>query len=282
MMRRTDKGFKGKFKAMIYALSVIMLSLALLSGCLENQPSGRGDNDMEEARIQDIVDRMISGEMTDEEFSQLDIDTMNAAMRRVSAMFPPSDEQREIWRLEDEEWFRTNLTYIFGNPAQGRINPSTEGAEQADLQTIERFVFASGSFHFGVGLVIDILHGRVYFNPHAGSGGFGIFRLDSTSHSHAEFKDYDLERLIRAIEESSLRDWPEYFRGDVDEHIIGGSGSWSVGIQFPDDVFLRRGGSGDRNSIPPEAQWRIFRDFIDTLGQEIMERHAAENPQADE
>ena len=282
MMRRTDKGFKGKFKAMIYALSVIMLSLALLSGCLENQPSGRGDNDMEEARIQDIVDRMISGEMTDEEFSQLDIDTMNAAMRRVSAMFPPSDEQREIWRLEDEEWFRTNLTYIFGNPAQGRINPSTEGAEQADLQTIERFVFASGSVHAGIGLVIDVLHGRVYFNPRTGSNGFGIFRLESPSHSHAEFKDYDLERLIRAIEESGLRDWPEVIIGERDERYErtedGGGGGWLVGIQFPDEVFLIRGGGG----IPSEAQWRIFRDFIDTLGQEIMERHAAENPQADE
>jgi len=254
-----------------------MLSLILLSGCLDNQPGARGDTNMEELNIQELVDRYMSGEMTDDEFDAFDLATRNAILRNLPLQI--SDEQREIWRLEDEEWFRTNLEYILGNPFQGRIPPSTEGAAQANLQTVERFVFTTGYVNTGVGLVIDILHNRVYFNPSANSNGFGIFRLDDASHHSAELKDYDLERLIRAIEESGLRDWPERIRGERNEHLsTGSSASWNVGIQFPDNVFLRRGGGG----IPPEEQWRVFSDFIDALGQEIIERHAAEIAQAEE
>ena len=215
---------------------------------------------------QESVDALRAIGMTDDEIKRM--------LERNGRFLSADNVLRQ--RQSAYERMQTNLTYILGNPFQGRISPSTEGATQADLHTIERFVFTTGHAHGGSGLVIDILHGRVYFNPRAGSGGLSILRLDHSEHRYAEFKEYDLERLVRAIEESSLLDWQENIRGEVIENAVGGTTAWHVGIRFPDNIFLRRTGSGHSNFHPPAAQWKVLTDFINTLGEEIIERHAAE------
>jgi len=278
------------FRTFIKSLASLVLLATILivaAGCQgQSNRVGIGDDmDMEEARIQNILDLVLNDMITEEEFLEFDESTINQVLNRFAAMFPPSDEEieerRERQRLEREERRRFDLEYILGDTSRGRTSPSTEGAADADLQTIERFVFTDGHAHGGHGLAIDITHDMVYFDPRAGSNGLSILRLDENPF-YAKFINNDLERLIQAIEESNLRNWPERIEGEWATHTTNWGSTWTVGIKFSDGVFLRRSGGGATNSHPPEDEWRILVDFINTLGQEVIERHAAETAQAEE
>ena len=148
-----------------------------------------------------------------------------------------------------------------------------------DMTTIKRFVFTFSTFIDGHSLVIDKTYGGVHFSDRSNS----MYQFLDFAHFSATFTQQDLDRLIEAIEESELRHWQEHYEGVRD----GGPGSgarfsWSIGIEFADGSLMRRSGVGDRYHTPPEHQWGIFTNFINTMGEEIIERHNAENPQADE
>ena len=182
-------------------------------------------------------------------------------------------ERRKAWTLEwsREDWRdsgfhfggRNNLDYII----RGSFVPA---AYDIDLQTIERFVFTHGGFFSVVGLVIDRMHGRVYYDPSSFAEFLPAMRFS------AGFRESDLSRLINAIEKSNLRNWQEFYTGEFDGAEDGGR-SWSVGILFSDGSILRRGGSGDRNYRPPEDEFSILFNFIETMGAEIIRRHGLEN-----
>jgi len=172
-------------------------------------------------------------------------------------------EHRMAWTLEhSNDYGKNNLRYL----VRGRfVSP----ANDIDLQTIERFIFEHGMFHGGRGLVIDRMHGRVYYNPH-----FAMVQSLQHVPFSGEFTEDDLNKLIQAIEESNLLNWREYNAGRFDERVEDGGSGWAVGILFSDGSILRRGGSGDnRNYLPPVHQYEILTSFIETLGAEIIERH---------
>ena len=179
-------------------------------------------------------------------------------------------EAWKTWALEHSKDYsriggRYNLTYLI----RGRF---VSAPNDIDLQTIERFIFRHGMFFGGIGLVLDRMHGRVYYNPRLAM----VDRLNSIPFS-AEFMESDLNKLIQTIEESGLFNWQEYYAGEFEEGLDGGS-SWVVGILFSDGSILRRGGSGDnRNYLPPEDEFAVLTNFIRTLGAEIIERHNLEN-----
>ena len=182
-----------------------------------------------------------------------------------------TDEGRAAWLLERDKRI---VDYIIS----GGYTPADRNV---DLRTIERFVFSGrGSWHFlGYGLVIDILHNdRVYFSP---PGEGGITHLEFAEYS-AEFRDDDLDRLILAIEESGLLDWNPTYEREFIPYGDAETGPWRVGILFSDGTMLRREGwlIADEGH-PPEEQFRILSDFVQTLGQEIIERHNAEQEQVE-
>ena len=150
--------------------------------------------------------------------------------------------------------------------------PYTPADRDIDLRRIERFVFFyMVDWPFGYGLIIDrAIQGRVYYSIKS----YPIsLRLDDNEIS-AEFKEEDLNRLIRAIEESGLRDWDEHYQG---EYFGDGDAWWEIGILFDDGTMLRRSGAGmDAAAYPPDGQFEMLTDFVKTLGAEIEARHNAE------
>jgi len=181
-------------------------------------------------------------------------------------------EARKTWTLEHSKDYsiiggKDDLTYLVRNRFVSAPN-------DIDLRTIERFIFHHGMFHGGIGLVLDRMHGRVYYDPR--NFMFAI-RPDLMPFS-AEFMEDDLNKLIQTIEESGLFAWQEYYAGEFEEGVRDGGSGWAVGILFSDGSILRRGGSGDnRNYLPPEDEFAVLTDFIRTLGAEIIERHNLEN-----
>jgi len=274
-------------------LFIIILLLLLVAGCTAAQSddtTGRVDNDNDETKIQTMIGGLLSDELTDEEFIKL-IDELaeeeaeqlldelynilgaEGLASLLDRLFPLTEEQIEAQRIRMEERRRTNVDYII----RGNFTPA---ADDIDLRTIERFVFAEGSFFGGSGFVLDRMYGRVYYEPSGGSMGLTIVWLDEVQFS-ATYAEEDLDRLIQAIEESNLRDWEEVHSGGADEHPLPEDGgvSWQVGILFSDGTMLRRSGYGtfwrDVASLPD--QFAILTDFIKTIGAEIELRHEAES-----
>jgi len=165
----------------------------------------------------------------------------------------------EQWLAERAEINLTNLFYL-------THDYFTPAPDDTDLRTIERFISIGGRHT----LVIDRAHGRAYYDPWN-----WVPLLDMIQYS-AAFIEEDLDRLIQMIEESEMQTWKENYAGGIDPDIIGGAYIWRVGIEFSDGTILRRGGGGHYNNIPPQHQWRVLVAFLDALGEEIMERHAAE------
>jgi len=148
-----------------------------------------------------------------------------------------------------------------------------------DLNTIVRFGFESGvgGRHFD-SLAIDGNFDVVYT-------GVAFHNLQLARYS-ATLIDSDMERLIQAIEGSNLLHWQEDFVVPADPHVRGDFSHWTLGILFEDNTVIRRGGVGpshnDAGAFPPRDEWDVLFDFVRALGQEIIERHAVENPQSDE
>ena len=180
-------------------------------------------------------------------------------------------ERQKAWTIEWSNTYhefmslggRYNLRYI----THGNFVPASY---DIDLQTIERFVFTFGGLR-GIGLVIDRMHGRIYYNPYLNFVEF----IDGIPF-HTNFRGEDLSRLINAIERSNLHNWQEFYAGEVDRGVEDGGTSWRVGILFSDGTILRRGGGGHRNYLPPEDEFAILFNFIETLGAEIIQRHGLE------
>ena len=180
-------------------------------------------------------------------------------------------EAWKTWTLEhSKNYSRIGGRYNLGYLRRGRfVSPPND----IDLQTIERFIFTHGNHDFGgIGLVLDRMHGRVYYSPHC------HYRVESLHFEQllsAEFVEDDLNKLIQAIKESNLLAWRERYVRYASRRVEDGHGdTWRVGILFSDGSILRRMGSGD---IPPEDEFAVLTDFIRTFGGEIMERHNLEN-----
>ena len=118
------------FWTFIKSLASLMLLatiLILATGCQEQSNIvGIGeDMDMEEARIQNILD-LISNEMiTEEEFLELDENTINAVLSRIDEMFPPTVQDAEE-RRERQNACRNVLLaverYIRNQPRAPRLH----------------------------------------------------------------------------------------------------------------------------------------------------------------
>ena len=121
------------------------------------------------------------------------------------------------------------------------------------------------------GLVIDVMHERVYYQ----SSNWNVLSLPHVRHS-AAFQDSDLERLIKAIEGSDLRNWQYRYSGTLDRN-ASNNRSWSLGILFYDGTMLRRSGVGDfDDGLPPRTQFDTLVEFVRTIGEEIILRHSEE------
>jgi len=189
-----------------------------------------------------------------------------------------------------EEFMRTNVEHVI----RGEFTPA---ATDIDFQTIERFVFYH-NIDRGRGhtFILDKMYDNVYYSPSVG----GATNLNSRALLSASFKEDDLNRLIQVIEEADIRNWEEFYEGEInrvtvifDEEddivlpvgnwMLGAAGEWAIGIQFSDGTMLRRSGSGTTISydfFPPQDQWVILISFIVEMGEEIQERHRAEATQS--
>ena len=153
-----------------------------------------------------------------------------------------------------------------------------------DLQTIERFVFIESIGFIGHGLVIDKMHDMLYLYPLRDGDG-GLFDLGHYNTS-TQFQPQDLTRLIQVIKDADIRNWQEYYEGDLEFKGLGNFGhTWNIGILFSDGTILRRSGLGlveNTDFFPPQDQWDMLKDFIDAMGEEIQGRHEAEQATQDE
>jgi len=224
-----------------------------------------GCNDSQSADEVDLYNEVNNSEDIEEEIKMPDEEIVTEQHQELNADDCLEEYLEQWWAEFSEQREKNHVDYILS----GSYTPADR---DIDLHRIERFVF---SYLIawpldGYGLIIDrAVQGRVYY-------GFPItIRLDNIEIS-AEFKEDDLNRLIRAIEESGLRDWDEHYQGEFFGD--GGGGSrWRLGILFDDGTMLRRGGEGmDAATFPPDSQFEIFTDFILTLGAEIEARHNAE------
>ena len=168
------------------------------------------------------------------------------------------------WEEYLEQRDKANVDHILRGPY-------TPADRDIDLHRIERFVFENcGGEHggYGYGFVLDKMYGRVYFNPSTPA----VHMLEFIRFS-AEFKEEDLERLIKAIEDSGLRDWEYSYEG------VRGVGSvgWRIGILFDDGTMMRRRGFGITEENPTlHQQYNMLIGFIEEIGAEIEARHNAE------
>jgi len=184
------------------------------------------------------------------------------------------------------EWSHTggryNLRYILAR-GEDQIHASND----VDFQTIERFVFLNGGDERGDVLVIDRMHNEVHFMSERGPAISLAERLP-LEHT-AEFIQADFNQLIEALNESGLRNWQEIYQGETDPTMHGGGRYWMVAMLFSDGTIMQRSGNGASivltpegitmadDFFPPQDQWTILTNFVQTLGQEIIERHNAEN-----
>ena len=108
---------------------------------------------------------------------------MNHASNIVSA------EEQEAWKEWTIERSSTRNRYYLEYLVRGNFVPA---AYDTDLQTIERFIFYHGAFFGGFGIVIDIMHGMIYYDPFMFSSAT---RLNSIPFS-AEFIEEDFTSML--------------------------------------------------------------------------------------
>jgi len=259
-------------KRFLIALSATTLLLS--TGC-DYYQSARGDDMIMEDKIQMLMDSMTRGELTEDDLVALDREVFNALVERIAG--PPTEEQIEARRILNEELIR--------NDASAAVLSSnyTPAAVDVDLRTMERFVFSndiSGVGWDGYSLILDAIFGKIYYEPH---GARAFERLNFVTFS-SELKEQDKDRLIEAIEESGFRNWEVRYQGDpLPEMVMGSVPSWTIGILFDDGTIMRRRGGGfGALAFPPDGQFDILSNFIQTLGAEIAERHEAEAAESDD
>ena len=189
---------------------------------------------------------------------------------RAAGRFTDMETIAANWQRR-QEGRRNDLSYIL----DGTGFPVAPN--DIDMTTIKRFVFSFSTLLSGHNLVIDKTHGGIHFSDYFASMHRSLLSMPFS----ATFTQQDLDRLVQAIEESDLRHWQENIEGERGAFEDGFT-SWSIGIEFSDGSLMRRSGRGTWDYSPPEHQWGIFTNFINTMGEEIIERHNAENPQADE
>ena len=182
-------------------------------------------------------------------------------------------EEQERSRKFGEELRKNDMAYILRNEY-----PPAE--KDKDLRSIVRFIF-SHRRHWnayeeavygdeGRGLVIDKKYGKVYYNPNE------VTEILNRVEISAEYREEDLDGLIKMIEESGMRDWNDGYTG------IGLGNAplvkWAVGIEYDDGTIERHGviKEDDENS-PSAEEFKILTDYIREKGEEITARYNEEN-----
>ena len=144
-------------------------------------------------------------------------------------------------------------------------------SSDADLRTIERFMFTYGDFYSGNIFVFDRINQKLYFDPTSATARSQL----RTIPYYSNIEDGDLDWLIQVIEESNLRNWEEFYQGEGNIHSMENRTFWSVSILFDDGTMLRSGGRGRVSATdfyPPAREFRVLTSFIDTIGAEVQER----------
>ena len=273
-------------------LSILIVTL-ILAGCvaIDNQmvSSGNesttinnystnseagGEDEMENNNVRETNDteliRIIEQMLTDDDL----IDAARQSGMTVEAY--RNRLKRRLEFLQDEE----RVDDGWSERRKNTVDYVTDGfhipaANDKDWWEIERFVFThsiSPDGHDGYGFVLDRMFGRVYYSPHFP----GVRRLDTSDIYSTEFIEQDLENLINALEESSIRNWERYVAGeDTDEDFGSSYGGWRIGILFSDGTIRRWRGWGMPDEDFADGQFLILRDYIKAAGEDIIRRHEA-------
>jgi len=260
------------------SLVALVIALLLAVGYTDAQPDyiteigddvmPFGDIVMNETEILALIEKFFNGEISITEFGHRinEMDEATYLLHLEIMERPMTPEQKEAQRQRMERHFRINLEHlVFGT--------STATAD-VDLRTVERFVFYIGTFQGGEGIAICRLNGKIYYERDRGSFSQGIVFLNEVR-NYADLIEEDLTRLIQAMEQSNMFDWPEYMQGEFDEafELKDSSIHWRMGIQFSDGSKLVRGGSGHRGWAPDGIG--AIASML-SLGPEIQERQRLE------
>ncbi|MCL2387352.1 MAG: hypothetical protein FWC89_07385 [Defluviitaleaceae bacterium] len=141
----------------------------------------------------------------------------------------------------------------------------------ADLRTIERFVFTYGDFYSGNLVVFDRINQKIYFDPTIAT----VRPQLRTMPYYSNIEDGDLDRLIQVIERSNLLNWEDSYQGAGNPRSMENRTFWYVGILFSDGTIMQRRGGGRvraRDFYPPRNEFRVLTNFINILGTEVQER----------
>ena len=258
-------------KLKFFIFSILIISLVV--GCNDSQSTDTDSSDLHNINYStenDAESDIMVGNNDSQHTDGLDL--YNEISNSEDIVAEPHQELNADDWLEEylEQWWeefikqldKTNVDHILRGPY-------TPADRDIDLHRIERFVFSIGGEHGGYGFVLDKMYGRVYFNPSTPA----VHMLEFIKFS-AEFKEEDLERVIKAIEDSGLRDWVYFYEGA--DHYEGSHG-WQLGILFDDGTMMRRRGWGITEENPTLLQqYLILIGFIREIGAEIEARHSAE------
>jgi hypothetical protein len=205
-----------------------------------------------EKRNEDEMNREIIPK-TREEFTELKERIQNLAKNK---------KYSEFIALFDENEDEIDVEYIV------RSSEYTPAADDIDFRRIERFVLYYNVNDAGFGLVIDKRYGRVYYSPHFATVWYLLSDM-----FFAEYKEQDLDRLKKALEESGIRDWEAIYKQD--SSIVTLPVAWRIGILFDDGTIMRRIGDG-LFARPDGGELETFLDYVKAMGAEIERRHYAE------
>ena len=255
-------------KTSLMLAAIGMLALALLTGCNSYDDDIKGGNAaMDEIRIQEIVEILLKNDITMHDYLNLEPGLRNTAFNRVIADPDFTFRDRQLEAERQRRWHDRRYRMSHMQRENSPVDVNT-----LDLSTVVRFGFLSGVSSRVSTLAIDGVFDIVYRDT-------DFHRLQNARYS-ATLIEGDMERLIQAIEGSNLLHWPEWFEGVADPYIRGEGSHWTLGILFEDNTVIRRGGSGFSGTLPPIDEWNVLFDFVQSFGQEIIERHAIENPQS--
>ena len=243
------------------------------------------------------VVRTIRSEAQREERLQTYVDAALELIR--DSRFEERYWNRRKRELRHAELHRTNFHWLnIDWPLGTDIYP--HASNNANLGEMDFFIFNFGHGLHGTSLTVDPRLGWAYFNS------FGSRARPTNTQFYAELVEGDVERLVEALEELGIRDWPRNPERPEGIEITPQmrSNTWTMVILFSDnpdpDPFplfeewylvssvpilddtsryeqMRRRGPvyfyGNPETIPTREQFDQLMEFIACFGAEIRERH---------